>query len=73
MSKPGEAETPVTREIKHKMTVGGKDVPNPLPATEENIAEGRVHFGHHCGICHGLDGQSSGVPFADKMAPPFPT
>jgi mono/diheme cytochrome c family protein len=54
------------------MTVGGKDVPNPLPGTEENIAEGREHFGHHCGICHGLDGQSTGVPFADRMSPPCP-
>jgi cytochrome c len=72
VSKPGEAETRVTKEIKHKMTVGGKDVRNPLPATEENIADGREHFGHHCGICHGLDGQASGVPFADKMAPPIP-
>jgi len=72
VSKPGAAETRVAEEVKHRMTVGGKDVLNPLPATEENIAEGREHFGHHCGICHGLDGQSSGVPFADKMSPPVP-
>jgi len=72
VSKPGAAETRVAEEVKHRMTVVGKDVLNPLPATEENIAEGREHFGHHCGICHGLDGQSSGVPFADKMSPPVP-
>lgn len=72
VSRPGEVETRVAKAVKHKMTVGGKDVPNPLPASQENIAEGREHFGHHCGICHGLDGQSSGVPFADKMAPPVP-
>jgi mono/diheme cytochrome c family protein len=72
VSKPGGAESKFAAEVKHKMTVGGKDVPNPLPATEENIADGREHFGHHCEICHGLDGQSTGVPFADKMAPPVP-
>jgi cytochrome c553 len=72
VSKPGDVETKLTKEVKHKMTVGGKDVPNPLPGTEENIAEGREHFGHHCGICHGLDGQSTGVPFADRMSPPVP-
>ena len=72
VSKPGEAESRVAKEVKHKLTVGGKNVPNPLPATEENIADGREHFGHHCGICHGMDGQASGVPFADKMAPPVP-
>jgi mono/diheme cytochrome c family protein len=34
------------------------------------VKEGQEHFGHHCGICHGLDGQSTGVPFAAKMQPP---
>jgi mono/diheme cytochrome c family protein len=23
-------------------------------------------------VCHGLDGQNTGVPFADKMSPPVP-
>ena len=72
VSKPGDVETKIAKEVKHKMTVRGKEVPNPLPSTADNIAEGREHFGHHCGICHGLDGQSSGVPFADKMDPPVP-
>jgi mono/diheme cytochrome c family protein len=72
VTKPGEVESRVAKEVKHKMTVGGKDVPNPLPDSEQNVTEGREHFGHHCGICHGLDGQSSGVPFADKMSPPVP-
>jgi mono/diheme cytochrome c family protein len=72
VSKPGTAESEIAQQIKHKMTVGGKDVPNPIPATEDSIAEGREHFGHHCGICHGLDGQATGVPFADKMSPPIP-
>jgi mono/diheme cytochrome c family protein len=72
VSKPGNAESKIASEVKHKMTVGGKDVPNPLTATDQNIADGREHFGHHCAICHGLDGQSSGVPFANKIAPPVP-
>ena len=59
-------------DMEHGAIDGGKNVPNPLTATDENVSEGREHFGHHCGICHGLDGQSSGVPFADKMAPPVP-
>lgn len=72
VSKPGEVESRVAKEVKHKVTVGGKDVQNPLPPTEENIGQGREHFGHHCAICHGLDGQTSGVPFADKMSPAVP-
>jgi len=29
---------------------------NPLPASEENLREGRLHFADHCAICHGNDG-----------------
>jgi mono/diheme cytochrome c family protein len=72
VSKPGAMESKMATEVKHKMTVGGKDVPNPVAATAENIADGQEHFGHHCGICHGLDGEATGVPFADKMSPPIP-
>jgi mono/diheme cytochrome c family protein len=72
VSKPGSVENQMAKEVKHKITVGGKDDRNPIPATDENIADGREHFGHHCGICHGLDGQATGVPFADKMSPPVP-
>ncbi|MEQ1472983.1 MAG: c-type cytochrome [Candidatus Acidiferrum sp.] len=73
VSKPGAMESKVATEVKHKMTVGGKDIPNPMAATAENIADGQEHFGHHCGICHGLDGEASGVPFAGKMSPPIPS
>ena len=73
VSKPGAMESKLATEVKHKMTVGGKDIPNPMATTAENIAEGQEHFGHHCGICHGLDGESTGVPFADKMSPPIPS
>jgi hypothetical protein len=38
-----------------------------------SLADGREHFGHHCSICHGLDGEATGVPFADKMSPPVPS
>lgn len=73
VNKPGKVESEMAKEVKHKITVGGKDDLNPVPATEANIAEGREHFGHHCGICHGLDGEATGVPFADKMSPPVPS
>lgn len=73
VNKPGAAESKMMTEVKHKITVGGKETPNPIPATEDNIADGREHFGHHCGICHGLDGEATGVPFAEKMAPPVPS
>jgi mono/diheme cytochrome c family protein len=69
-SKPGKIENTVMGGIKHNITVGGKDWQNPIPYTPDAAKEGAEHFQHHCQICHGLDGQNTGVPFATKMAPP---
>lgn len=68
--KPGGLEKSVITGIKHEVTIGGKDWKNPVPDTVEAQREGAEHFQHHCQICHGLDGQNTGVPFASKMAPP---
>src|SRR5215470_2925751 len=67
---PGKVESKVAEEVKHEVTVGGKDVKNPIAYTPDAAKEGGEHFQHHCGICHGLDGQNTGVPFASKMQPP---
>lgn len=67
---PSSAQKTVMSDIKHAMTIGGKDDKNPQPDTPEIAKEGGEHFGHHCQICHGLDGQNTGVPFAAKMDPP---
>lgn len=68
--KPGGLERSVITGIKHEVTIGGKDWKNPVPDTADAQKEGAEHFQHHCQICHGLDGQNSGVPFALKMSPP---
>jgi mono/diheme cytochrome c family protein len=70
--EPGKMEKSVVTGIKHEMTVGGKDWKNPEPDTPDVAKEGAEHFQHHCQICHGLDGQNTGVPFATKMSPPVP-
>lgn len=70
VSQPGSVENKVMDEVKQKVTIGGKDDQNPVPDTQANIDEGKGHFGHHCQICHGLDGQNTGVPFAVQMSPP---
>ena len=67
-NRPSDIETMVAQEAK-KMAISGKDLPNPIPDTPENVKEGAEHFQHHCQICHGLDGHNTGVPFADKMSP----
>jgi len=68
--KPGKMETSVVDSIKRNVTVGGKDWKNPIPFTPDALKEGAEHFQHHCQICHGLDGQNTGVPFATMMSPP---
>jgi mono/diheme cytochrome c family protein len=70
--EPGKLETSFAEKVKQKITVGGKGDRNPLPATPENIHAGRKNFSHYCFVCHGLDGQNTGVPFAERMSPPVP-
>jgi cytochrome c len=70
---PGKLETAVVTRVKHSVFVREKNAKNPLPATAGNIADGKEAFSHYCVACHGLDGQNTGVPFADKMAPPVPS
>src|SRR6266545_928658 len=69
---PGRFERAVAAEVKRRVTVGGKSDRNPLVATEENVRRGRNAFASYCVACHGLDGQNTGVPFADAMSPPVP-
>ena len=68
--KPGKIESSMMDGIKRNITVGGKDWKNPILYTPEAARDGGEHFQHHCQICHGLDGQNTGVPFAEKMSPP---
>ena len=70
VSKPGNLENKVMTGIKHDVTIGGKNDKNPLQDNADNAKDGGEHFQHHCQICHGLDGQNTGVPFAQKMSPP---
>jgi cytochrome c len=69
---PGKWETAAITRMKHSVTVGGKNDKNPLPNTLANVGSGKEAFAHYCVACHGLDGQNTGVPFADQMSPPVP-
>jgi len=73
VSKPGALERWTLATVKHHVTVRDKSDKNPLPFTPENLAQGKEAFGHYCIVCHGLDGQNTGVPFADSMSPPLPS
>jgi mono/diheme cytochrome c family protein len=69
---PGNFETQLMEGAKRRITVGGRSDVNPLAPTAGNIHAGQQNFASYCMVCHGLDGQNTGVPFADKMAPPVP-
>lgn len=71
--EPGGLETGLMRSVEHHISVGNKKARNPLAATSENIAQGKEAFSSYCIVCHGLDGQNTGVPFARKMFPPVPS
>jgi mono/diheme cytochrome c family protein len=69
---PGRFERAVFAEVKRRVTVGGKSDRSPLASTDENVRRGQQAFSSYCVACHGLDGQNTGVPFADAMSPPVP-
>lgn len=71
--QPGKWETGLMTSAEHHIFVGNKKAKNPLAATTENIASGKETFSYYCVVCHGLDGQNTGVPFAQRMFPPVPS
>jgi len=70
---PGKTESAAVNWTKRHLTVGGKNDKNPVPAIPENIADGKQIFTSYCMVCHGLDGQNTGVPFAETMSPAVPS
>jgi mono/diheme cytochrome c family protein len=66
---PGGMETAAVTRMKYAH-IGGRTDKNPSPDTPGTVKEGAEHFQHHCEVCHGLDGQNTGVPFAMNLAPP---
>jgi mono/diheme cytochrome c family protein len=55
--EPSSAEAFLARRLRHwAIPSGQRQRPNPLPATSQNVAEGRAHFADHCALCHANDG-----------------
>jgi len=44
----------------------GSELPNPLPNTKENIAEGEHLYMVNCAVCHGKDGRGDGAITKDR-------
>lgn len=70
---PTKAEKAVVTFAKHHVTIRNRNAKNPFPSTPSTIADGKEAFSHYCVACHGMDGQNTGVPFADQMSPPIPS
>jgi mono/diheme cytochrome c family protein len=70
---PAKGEAAVMNWAKHKIFVHNKSQKNPLQDNAAGVADGKEAFSHYCVACHGLDGQNTGVPFADRMSPPVPS
>jgi mono/diheme cytochrome c family protein len=70
---PGKLERTVMTRAKHGLFVGSEGASNPLASSDKTAAEGKQAFTHYCVACHGMDGQNTGVPFADHLTPPVPS
>jgi mono/diheme cytochrome c family protein len=70
---PSRLETTVMTAVKQNIFVRNKSQKNPLKDDPATIADGKEAFSHYCAACHGLDGQNTGVPFAERMSPPVPS
>jgi mono/diheme cytochrome c family protein len=73
VTTPGRAETDLAQWTKKHITVKGKEDRNPLADSTQTRQDGKEAFGHFCVVCHGLDGQNTGVPFAANLSPPVPS
>jgi S-disulfanyl-L-cysteine oxidoreductase SoxD len=70
---PSHVESTTMNRAKRLIFVGNRATKNPLPSNAENLAQGKEAFSHYCFACHGMDGQNTGVLFADRMSPPVPS
>ena len=71
--QPGKLETNTVTFAKHRLFIGNKSQKNPIVDTQQARDDGKEAFSHYCVACHGMDGQNTGVPFADRMSPPVPS
>jgi mono/diheme cytochrome c family protein len=54
---PTSLEVVMARKARHMALPGAaRALTNPVPASEENLRDARLHFADHCAICHGNDG-----------------
>jgi mono/diheme cytochrome c family protein len=61
-ARPSALEELLARNAWHlAIPSGARAVRNPMPASEENLKDGRLHFADHCAICHANDGSGDAL------------
>ncbi|NOX84871.1 MAG: c-type cytochrome [Chlorobi bacterium] len=51
----------------------GLELKNPVPVTDEALANGKEHFRIFCSDCHGIDGKGDGHLYTSGLFPAKPT
>ena len=57
--------------LKLAIPAAARDRQNPVPLSDEVLAEARAHWADHCAACHANDG-SGQIPMGQQMYPPSP-
>jgi len=71
-SEPSAIEAVVARSVRNfAIPRAARNEKNPLPATSENLEEGRENFRARCANCHGHDG-SGLTPMGQNLYPRVP-
>jgi mono/diheme cytochrome c family protein len=71
-TQPGPIETALSRSLRSAMIpVGARELPNPEPATSENVRSGLEHWADHCATCHANDGTGN-TELGRSLFPPVP-
>lgn len=57
LAEPSAAEARVARAVRRlAISSDVRERANPVPRSDETLAEGRTHFADHCASCHANDG-----------------
>lgn len=68
--KPTTAETKLANMVKEVfIPIEAGKLRNPVPATDQNVQQGRQVFNQNCALCHGADGHAA-TPLGLAMYPP---
>jgi mono/diheme cytochrome c family protein len=58
--RPGSLETFAARSLRGvAIRAHAGATSNPVPVSDDVIAEGRAHYADHCAVCHGNDGSGN--------------